>query len=108
MRCALHGLSPCPFCDDDVPDVSGGQFYERTPSGRMVPTTPEGRAPDAWICRRLCDYPPSPVPAAAGIANCARCGFAIVFNPGRLDTVPADTLKICMQCARIRPLPIES
>jgi hypothetical protein len=104
LGCALHNLAPCPLCHD----VSGGQFYERTPTGRMTVTTPEGRAPDAWICRRLCDYAPSPIPAAAGIAHCARCGFAIAFNPARLATVPPDTPKICFQCGGIQPLPMES
>jgi hypothetical protein len=93
---------------DKGDEIFGGQFYERTPDGRMKVTAPEGRAPDAWICRRVSDYAPSPIPENAGIGACQKCRSAIVFNPKRLDTVPADTPMICMQCTSIKPLPIES
>jgi hypothetical protein len=74
----------------------------------MTPATPDTRFADVWVCRRLRDYAPSPVPLDSGIASCRNCGAAIVFNPKRLASVPPETPMICMQCAHIRPLPIES
>jgi hypothetical protein len=99
-RCARHR-------EPLEPEIYGGQFYERTAAG-MTPTTANGRAPDLWICRRLADYLPSQIPKGGAIGRCRRCDAAIVFNPARLDTVPAETPRVCMQCASIQPLPIES
>lgn len=90
-----------------APDVFGGQFYERGPSGKMrsVGTEPpEHRQPDYWICRRVADYPAQRVPAGGAVAPCSKCQASIVFNPLRDVAAP----KICMQCAHIHPLPIES
>ena len=88
-------------------DVHGGNYYARDPvNGRLVPHAPG--VPDVWICRRVADYPPAPVPVGAGFATCSRCGAAIAYNPARTRTVPATTPKVCMQCAGVEPLPITS
>jgi hypothetical protein len=91
---------------EKMPDVVGGQFYGREPGGPFVPigdTAP--RQPDVWICRRVADYPGTRVPDGGAVAACAECGAPIVFNPKREGiTAP----KVCMQCARIQPLPIDS
>jgi hypothetical protein len=94
--------------EDPEPDVFGGQYYGVTTKGKMLPvgtTPPAGREADYWICRRVADYAPAPVPAAGAITSCTKCGASIVFNPKR-EGVTAP--KICMQCAHIQPLPIES
>lgn len=84
--------------------VDGGGFYKGTRDG-LVPTEPG--VPDVWICRRVADYPHGQAPTGAGLADCHDCGEPIAFNPARVDQVPAETPRICMQCARIEPLPFE-
>lgn len=89
-------------------DIFGGQFYGVTTRGRLLSVgtaAPEGREADYWICRRVVDYAPAPVPPGGAITPCTKCGASVVFNPKR-EGVTAP--KICMQCARIKPLPIES
>lgn len=88
------------------PDVFGGQFYLHGPG---VPFVPIGemapRQPDAWICRRVVDYPAQRVPAGGEVTPCARCAAPVVYNPKREGiTAP----KVCMQCSGIIPCPIES
>lgn len=92
--------------DDDDRMVYGGQFYgRRTPGSKLEPVGESAPGPvDAWICRRVADYAPSPVPAGAAFTDCSKCGARIAFNPARKLDAP----KICMQCASIEPLPIES
>jgi hypothetical protein len=85
--------------------VDPGRFYRYTPGG-LEPSAP-GR-PDAWICRRLEDYPDGQAPAGAAVAACDRCGAALAYNPARAPQVPASTPRVCMQCARIEPLPIDA
>jgi len=90
------------------PDVLGGQYYERDERGTIRSVgaeAPGGRQPDAWICRRVADYPNARVPSAGAVAPCSRCQAPIVFNPKR-EGVTAP--KVCMQCAHIQPLPIDS
>jgi len=84
--------------------VHGGRFYGRlTPDGPLVPTGAEHfRWADAWICRRVADFPGGVVPAGGEVAACGDCGAPIVFNPQRTVQAP----KCCMQCAGIEPLPI--
>jgi hypothetical protein len=85
-------------------EVHGGRFYGRlTPNGPFVPVVEVVGEPDAWICRRVVDFPGQQIPAGGDVAACSRCEAPIVFNPLRTVTAP----KICMQCASIRPLPIE-
>jgi hypothetical protein len=93
--------------DDKTADVFGGRFYQREPGGRMREISTPPRPPDAWICRRVDDFPDGILPAGAATTVCSRCGVAIAYNPGRVLTVPIDTPQICMQCAHIEPLPIE-
>ena len=94
---------------DKKADVFGGKFYERDARGRMheVPGGAPPRAPDAWICRRVADFPNGIPPAGAATTTCRDCGVPIAYNPGRVLSVPIDTPQICMQCAHVRPLPIE-
>jgi hypothetical protein len=87
--------------------VDGGHFYERDRATNALKPTGPG-TPDVWICRRIMDYAPAPVPVGAAIGTCARCGFAIAYNPARVPTVPRDTPQVCMQCAGIEPLPMEA
>jgi hypothetical protein len=102
-RCRRH-RAPLPP-ELDLPDVIGGQFYGRTADGTMMPlgATAPGQ-PDAWICRRVVDYPGSHVPKGGAVGACTKCAAPIVFNPAREVTAP----KVCMQCCRIVPLPIDS
>jgi len=87
------------------PRVDAGHFYGRhTQDGPLFPA-PAGR-PDVWICRRVADFAPAPIPAGAAFGICAECGAPIVFNPARVASVPATTPKTCMQCSSIMPLPI--
>lgn len=110
MACPLHPQWPhlateCPFCERPGDIVTGGQYFERTPEG-MHPVgndTPPGPV-DGWICRRVADYPGGRVPTGGEVSMCTACGAPIVFNPARHVEAP----KVCMQCARIRPLPIDS
>lgn len=84
--------------------TEGGKMYGRTWDGRQVELDARAHVPDVVICRRVTDYAPAPLPPTAQITACTRCGARIAFNPaGTHQDVP----KICMQCARIEPLPIE-
>jgi hypothetical protein len=105
-RCARH-RAPLPPEFGEEPDVYGGQFYAHEPGGKFVPigeTAPPGRQPDAWICRRVVDYPGERVPDGGDVTPCSRCAAPVVFNPKREVQAP----KVCFQCARITPLPMES
>jgi hypothetical protein len=82
--------------------VHGGRFYWRSPQGPLEPAAPGD--PDVWICRRVADYPSQQIPMGGQVAACTRCEAPIVFNPAR----PVSAPKICMQCARITPLPLEN
>jgi len=88
--------------------VFGGQYFGRDDAGRMHmlgPTAPAGYGePDAWVCRRLADFPRGELPAGGAVAECSKCAAVIVFNPARQVTAE----KVCMQCASIVPLPIET
>jgi hypothetical protein len=87
-----------------IADIHGGRYYGRlTPDGPLVPVTDVVGEPDAWICRRVADYPQQQVPTGGAVATCTKCAAPIAFNPARTIAAP----KICMQCAGIRPLPIE-
>ena len=90
------------------PILRGGTFVGRvTPGGPLLPMADPGgpQSPDAWICRRVADYPADALAPlrtrGAQQAVCVRCGAAILYNPARLVDAP----KICMQCAGIQPLP---
>ena len=83
--------------------VHGGRYYGRlTPGGPLVPVGDYDGPADAWICRRVGDFPHARIPDGGAVGACSRCGVAIGFNPARTIAAP----KICMQCAHIRPLPI--
>lgn len=84
------------------PNVYGGQFYENRDGRRMRPCPDDGRTPDAWICRRVVDFPRGEVPPGGELDTCSMCSALIVWNPARKVNAP----KICMQCGGIRPLPI--
>jgi hypothetical protein len=91
---------------DDKSLVRGGRFYGRhTPDGPLVPADGFEGVPDLWICRRVVDYPGGRVPSGGEVSTCSRCAERIVFNPAR--QLPIQTPKVCMQCARIAPLPME-
>lgn len=82
--------------------VNPGKFYAVT-DDRMVEVGAQddpALTPDVWICRRLSDYN-VPVPQAAAVGNCTRCGERVVYNPARRVNAP----RVCMQCAGIEPLP---
>lgn len=86
------------------PDVHGGRYYGRlTPTGPLVPVTDVVGEPDAWICRRVADYPNQTIPAGGAVAVCTECGAPVAFNPTRTIAAP----KVCMQCVGIQPLPFE-
>lgn len=59
-------------------------------------------AADVWVCRRVVDYAPAPVPPHAAVDTCAWCSALVAYNPAR----PVDAPRVCMQCAGIEPLPI--
>jgi hypothetical protein len=82
--------------------VNSGEYYERTPGGRLEPAAPA--VPDAVICRRVADYAPAPVPVGGFVTVCRDCGASVVTNISKYPDRP----RICMQCASIAPLPIES
>jgi hypothetical protein len=93
--------------DDREADVFGGKVYGRlTPDGPLV-EAPATATPDVWICRRVADFPRGQAPAGSAPGHCSRCTAPIAFNPARIPIVPPATPKVCMQCARIQPLPIE-
>jgi len=109
MSCPVHPWWPnrredCPFCERPEDIVTGGQFFERTPAGFTPVGQTAPRAVDGWICRRVADYPGRRFPPEGRIAACTKCGAPIVFNPARNVEAP----KVCMQCAGIQPLPIDS
>lgn len=85
--------------------TDAGKMYGRcTDTGRLEEVDRHAYVPDVVICRRVTDYAPAPLPRTAGFADCTKCGARIAFNPaGPHQDVP----KVCMQCAAIRPLPIE-
>lgn len=90
--------------------VYGGRFYGRvTPDGPLVPADPAAiRRPDAWVCRRIADYPGGTLPAGAAPGTCVRCDAGIAFNPARaILPEMAGVPHVCMQCADIEPLPID-
>lgn len=86
------------------PDTQPGRFYGWADGGRLVELRdqPPGRDVDAWICRRVADYAPAPVPAGAAFDACTRCAARIAYNPARRVAAP----RVCMQCAGIAPLPM--
>lgn len=89
----------------DGPLVHGGRFYGRiTRNGPLVPVTDYDGEVEAWICRRVADFPHQRVPDGGAVGACARCGVAIAFNPRRTVAAP----KVCMQCADVQPLPIRA
>jgi hypothetical protein len=68
---------------------------------------PPADAPPAShvVCRRVADYAPQTPPAAAAFTVCHTCAAPIAYNPaGRHPELP----KVCMQCAGIEPLPMET
>jgi hypothetical protein len=86
-------------------ETKAGRFYGRDRRGTLhdlgeAPVV--DRAVDAWICRRVADFPGGRAPDGAGVASCARCGVALAFNPQRTLDAP----KVCMQCSDIQPDPI--
>lgn len=113
MSCPIHPQWPniredCPFCERPENFISGGQFFEHTRAGMIPAGQTPSRAPDAWICRRVADFPRGIAPAGAAVGVCTECGASIAYNPGRVASVPLGTPQVCMQCASIKPLPIES
>jgi hypothetical protein len=111
MTCPIHPAWPnrredCPFCEQPGDIVTGGQFWgRRTAGGRLenVGATAPGPV-DAWICRRVADYPGHRVPAGGAVAPCSKCTAPMVFNP----KCTLDAPKVCFQCSGIAPLPIDS
>jgi hypothetical protein len=82
-------------------DVHGGNYYgRRDADGPLEPAAPQ--RPDHVICRRVADYN-VPLPPSAATTICNQCAAPIAFNP---KGPHQDVKKICMQCARIRPLTI--
>jgi len=90
--------------------VDAGNYYERQHrDGWLVPTAPA--VPDVIVCRRVVDYAPAPVPDGAAVETCSQCSALVAYNPagpagpgGPFQRVP----KVCMQCARIKPLPMDA
>jgi len=84
--------------------VESGNYYGERRRGGPLEPAPSG-VPDFVVCRRVTDYAPAPIPTAAAFSMCSRCGARIAYNPkGPHQSRP----KICMQCAQIEPLPMES
>jgi hypothetical protein len=84
--------------------LTGGQYFGRTASGALEPLGNEvSGEPDAWICRRVADYPGERIPAGGAVGVCVDCDAPIVFNPKRDVAAP----KKCMQCCSIQPLPFD-
>jgi len=78
-------------------------YYGRTWDGRLIEALPSD--PDAVICRRVADYPGGQPPAAATLTACRDCEALVAFNP----TGPyLDRPRVCLQCAGIQPLPMDS
>jgi hypothetical protein len=82
----------------------GGKYYGRTWDGRLEDATAADGPPDTVICRRVADFPHGQPPPGARITRCRDCDQRIAFNPAGPHQ---DRPRICMQCARIQPLPIE-
>lgn len=85
-------------------DVVAGHYYERRRrGGPLEPAAPA--VPDYIVCRRVVDYAPAPIPAAAEVTTCSRCSALVAYNPkGPFQDVP----KVCMQCSGVTPLPIDA
>lgn len=81
-----------------------GKVYDLEPNGKVT----ESKAPpawvDAWVCRRVSDFPPGRIPFGAAYDSCPGCGDAIAYNPKRADTCSAP--RWCMQCLGITPQPM--
>jgi|KBSMisStaDraftv2_1062788.scaffolds.fasta_scaffold00291_29 hypothetical protein len=82
--------------------VNSGQYFVRTLDGPLEPTGPG--IPDVVICRRVEDFPNAEVPEGGIVTVCQDCQATIVTNLAKYPDRP----RICMQCARIQPLPIET
>lgn len=85
-----------------VPDVFGGGYYRRGAQG-LQPAEPG--VPDVVICRPLDAFPGHRAPAGGWVAPCAWCQQPIVYNPRGPHP---DKPRICMPCARVTPLPLDS
>lgn len=81
--------------------VHAGKMYGQRHDGTLVPVT-DNAVPDFIICRRLEDFG-SRVPARGTVGQCSRCQTPIVFNAAKFPDKP----RVCMQCARIAPLPLD-
>jgi hypothetical protein len=82
-----------------------GRYYARTTDDLLITVDAPGRAPDVVICRRVVDYPSGHPPVEAAITTCRDCGVPVAFNPrGPHQERP----RICLQCAGIHPLPMDS
>jgi hypothetical protein len=86
--------------------VDPGRFYARTGRGLTEATPGPDDQTDAWICRRLADFPPGRVPVGAATSACERCGAVVVYDPRTVAIIPPSTPQVCMQCAGIQPLPL--
>jgi hypothetical protein len=85
------------------PRIDAGHYYgKRTRTGPLEPAPPG--VPDAVICRRVIDYAPHPLPTGAEVTTCSECSALIAYNPAGPHQ---DAPKVCMQCAWIKPLPME-
>jgi hypothetical protein len=85
--------------------TTGGKYYADI-GGRLREVRPvEGEPPEAVICRRVADYPGSVPPAGAMVGRCLDCDASIVYDPRGPHP---GVRRICMQCARIQPLPFEA
>ena len=82
--------------------VNSGEYFLRAPGGRLEPTAPG--IPDVVVCRRVVDFPGGQVPPGGIVTVCRDCGAQVVTNLAKFPDRP----RICMQCAQIAPLPIES
>ena len=80
----------------------GPGFWWRDDHGQLHPAFAT-RHPDVCISRRVADFPGGVAPAAATIGTCAKCNAAIASD-GRFP----DRTRVCLQCAGIEPLPIET
>jgi hypothetical protein len=81
--------------------VNSGEYFERAPDGRLEPAAPG--VPDVVMCRRVEDFHGGQVPAGGIVTVCRECDAAVVTNLLKFPDRP----RICMQCARVQPLPIE-
>ena len=85
-------------------NVHHGGYYGRfTANGPLIPA-PAG-VPDSVICRRIVDYGPGQIPAAAAFGRCSTCDAPVAYNPAGPHQ---DRPRVCMQCTGIQPLPIEN